>query len=606
MKIAKTASEILEQLSYWSLNSPDGKVNEVYGKFGEIELFKQAYANLYANEGSMTRGVIEDTVDSMSIERITKIQEQLKTERYNPMPVKRVYIPKKSGGKRPLSIPTFTDKLVQEVARMMLNAIYEPIFLPTSHGFRPNRSCHTALVSLKRSFIGTKWFIEGDIKGCFDNIHHETLVNLLSRKINDGRFINLITKFLKAGYMENWEYNQTFSGAPQGGVISPILANIYLHQLDAFIGKLKSEYDCGKKRKNNSEYKKYVYKTYCMRGTIRDKVRMGDYNTANKVILPEIVKMKQEMQKLPSIDQFDPNYRRIQYIRYADDFVLGVIGSKEDAESIKKRIADFLLCELKLEMSESKTLITHNSQRAKFLGYEITIGQRKPSKHTNKKRSTVGQVKLLVPKEVIDDKIKEFAEKGKSKSRNGWTTLDDAEIMFTYDRRLRGLYNYYKLAENVACAFSKYYWYVKTSFLKTMARKYNSSVKKMLKKYYDANEKVVRVIVKVKDETRIYKMRHSFMRDSTPEAEQDVDLKRKIYYFTSGTELIKRLEASECELCGRKGIPLEGHHVKRVKDLRNDDQMTFWKKMMIAKNRKSLFVCQECHRKIHQTDKKGK
>jgi len=190
------------------------------------DLYIKAYANIYSNKGSSTRGTDEATADDFNKTRISELIDSLKDESYKAKPARRTYIPKKNGKLRPLGIPSFDDRLVQEVVRMILEAIYEPTFSPKSHGFRPHRSCHTALEEVKETFRGVRWFIEGDIKGCFDNIDHHVLIGILRKKITDERFIRLIWKFLKAGYLEDFKYHKTYSGTPQGGIVSPLLANI--------------------------------------------------------------------------------------------------------------------------------------------------------------------------------------------------------------------------------------------------------------------------------------------------------------------------------------------------------------------------------------------
>ena len=241
----KPTTEILARISQNSLANKEEVFTKLYRYLLRPDVYFVAYKNLYANNGAATKGVNEDTADGFSEAKIDSIIKALADETYQPMPVRRTYIQKKNNRKklRPLGIPTFTDKLVQEVLRMILEAVYEPIFLDVSHGFRPKRSCHTALKQLRREFNGTRWFVEGDIKGCFDNINHAVLVGLLNNKIKDARITKLIYKFLKAGYLENWQYHKTYSGTPQGGIISPLLANIYLHELDKFVMKLKSEFD---------------------------------------------------------------------------------------------------------------------------------------------------------------------------------------------------------------------------------------------------------------------------------------------------------------------------------------------------------------------------
>ena len=236
--------EILDRIRKNSRDNKEEIFTRLYRYLLRPDLYYLAYKNLYANKGAGTKGVNDDTADGFSKEKVDRIIQSLADGTYAPNPVRREYIQKKQNStkKRPLGIPTFTDKLVQEVLRMILESVYEPIFSNNSHGFRPNRSCHTALKSLKREFSGVSWFIEGDIKGCFDNIDHRVLANVINAKIKDARLIQLIWKFLKAGYMEDWQYHATYSGCPQGGIVSPILANIYLNELDKFVGKTAKEF----------------------------------------------------------------------------------------------------------------------------------------------------------------------------------------------------------------------------------------------------------------------------------------------------------------------------------------------------------------------------
>ena len=215
----KPTMEILDKIKQNSKSNKEEIFTRLYRYMLRPDLYYIAYQNLYANSGASTKGVDNDTADGFGEEKINKIIQKLTNETYNPKPVRRTYIAKANGKQRPLGIPTFTDKLVQEVLRMILEAVYEPIFLDCSHGFRPKRSCHTALESIKKEFSGSHWFIEGDIKGCFDNIEYNTLISLINSKIKDMRIIKLLWKFLKAGYMENWKYHSTYSGCPQGGIM---------------------------------------------------------------------------------------------------------------------------------------------------------------------------------------------------------------------------------------------------------------------------------------------------------------------------------------------------------------------------------------------------
>lgn len=291
----------------------------------------------------------------MSLNRIRDIIDKLRQEQYRFKPVRRKEIPKKSGhGKRKLGVPTFNDKLVQEVIRMMLEAYYEPQFRDSSHGYRPERGCHTALQRIKQSFRGSAWFIEGDVKGCFDNINHDVLMNILQQDIHDGRLLNLIEMSLKAGVLDGWQYHRTYSGTPQGGVLSPLLSNIYLNELDAYIEDiLIPQYTCATKRAVNPEY-------HNLKVAIARARRNGN--------MAEAEALHRQRRAIPSQDVHDPNFRRLRYIRYADDFILSFIGSKAEAHEIKEAIGTFLKEKLQLDLSEQKTLITHaRTEKARFL-----------------------------------------------------------------------------------------------------------------------------------------------------------------------------------------------------------------------------------------------
>jgi group II intron reverse transcriptase/maturase len=279
-------------------------LEDVYRQLYNPEIYLKAYARIYHNDGAMTKGTTEETVDGMSMKKIEQLIDEVRHERHRWMPVRRTYIPKSNGKVRPLGIPTWTDKLLQEAIRLLLEAYYEPRFSRQSHGFRPERGCHTALTEIRHNWTGTKWFIEADIKGCFDHIDHQVLMERLREDIHDNRFLRLIENLLKAGYLEDWEYNQTISGTPQGGIISPILANIYLDKLDQFIEQeVIPAHSQGEKRPINSTYSALKCKAYRAR-------KAGDGKLAHTLL--------RQMQQLPSVAE-DSEYRRLKYVRYADD-----------------------------------------------------------------------------------------------------------------------------------------------------------------------------------------------------------------------------------------------------------------------------------------------
>lgn len=582
------------------------KFRRLYRNLYNMEFYLIAYAKIYSKEGNLTEGVDGQTIDGMSLERIEKIINKLKYYSYQPKPSKRVYIDKKNGDKRPLGIPSFEDKLIQEVVRMILESIYEKNFSDTSHGFRPKRSCHTALAQVRDRFSGVKWFIEGDIKGFFDNIDHHTLIGILRRKIDDEHFINLIWKFLKAGYLENWQFNKTYSGTPQGGIISPILSNIYLNELDTFIKGYKTDFDKGERRKRLKEYRTRETRLY--RARARYKEKWGEMSTEEKEKAQLHVKnLKEHMMELPYNEPMDDNFKRIQYVRYADDFLIGVIGSKEDCRNIKRDITQFLKNELKVELSQEKTLITHSKNRARFLGYDVKISHdsltTKSTASGHKKRTRTMCCELLLPHEVWRNKLIEYkalqidlnSKKWKSTHRVHLLPNDDLEILSTYNAEIRGLYNYYRLANNVY-KLDGFKHIMEYSMYKTFANKYKSSVKKIINKFSINGHFGVRYETATGKKVAFF-YNEGFKKQVHISKEEIIDAipsgKNKIYNRTS---LIKRLLASKCEWCGKTNLPLEIHHIKKIKDLKGKKR---WEKRMIERNRKTLALCKECHLNLH-------
>jgi len=596
----QTTVETLERIGKNSAANRDEIFTRLYRYMLRPDIYFVAYGKLYANKGAATKGVNEDTADGFSESKIADIVEMLSNESYQPMPVRRTRIPKKNDPtkKRPLGLPTFTDKLVQEVLRMILEAVYEPIFLNSSHGFRPKRSCHTALTSLKKEFGGARWFIEGDIKACFDSINHEVLIGLLSKKIKDVRIINLIRKFLKAGYMENWQYNKTYSGTPQGGIISPLLANIYMHELDKFVMRLKSEFDTpkwmdtGKKitpeyQELNNEIRRLSY-----------QINKSDGAKRNSLIEECRVKRIQLL-KTPYTLQID---KIIKYVRYADDFILGIKGSKEDCEGIKSKLNEFIGETLKMELSAEKTLITHSNNLARFLGYDVYVRRKetvKRDKNGCTKRTLNNRTGLNVP----PDKIRNFifsnrvAVQRKDGSimpshRNSLLHLTDLEIISVYNAELRGICNYYGIASNFH-GLSHFACLMEYSCLKTLAAKHKSKTSKVRAMLQDGKGNWGVPYETRKGPKRCYFAKYSECKgDSDP---TDKITNRPIMYLGT-TTFESRLKAKICELCGTTKGKFEIHHVNKVKNLKGKKP---WEKIMIAKRRKTMVVCKECHHKIH-------
>jgi group II intron reverse transcriptase/maturase len=566
------------------------KVNRLYRKLFQPELFQTAYAQIYSNKGATTPGVGEETLDGMSEERIETIIEKLRWERYRWRPVRRVYIPKENGKERPLGIPSGDDKILQTAMKILLEAYYEPTFSERSHGFRPKRGCHSALLQISGKHRNVSWLIEGDIKGCFDNIDHDTLIGILEEKIEDGRFVNLVRQLLKAGYMENWEKKETFSGTPQGGIVSPLLTNIYMDKFDKWVEeKLLPEFNYSaqprKGRRPNPEYNAYLYK----RKKAKEK---GDVETFNR--------LGKEMKSIPSIMVNDEGYRKLEYVRYADDFLLSFCGTKSEAKEIKERIGKYLKDSLKLELSEEKTLITHaRSEKARFLGYDLSITL------NEEKRQLNGLVHLEIPRKVITKICRRYTKHGKPIHRAELLNSSDYDIFTVYQLEYRGLVQYYQMAYNLH-KLKKAYWVIRTSLLKTLAAKHKTTVTKTARKY--------KIIKRLEGrEYKVLQVRVDRLEKKPLIAEfGGISLRRnpKPTHLTDNNErvvtqrrnqLIDRMLAEDCEMCGHSG-KVEIHHVRKLKDLTKPGrkEKPAWVIRMAEIRRKTLVVCKDCHLAIHK------
>ncbi len=581
------------------------RFERLYRNLFNEQMFYVAYQRIYAKQGNMTPGTDGKTIDQMNIQRIGSLIASLKNETYQPNPAKRVYIPKKNGKKRPLGIPSFEDKLVQEVVRMMLEAIYEGYFEYTSHGFRPFKSCHTALSSIQKRFVGAKWFIEGDIKGFFDNIDHCVLIGILEERINDVRFIRLIRKFLKAGYVEHWQFNHTYSGTPQGGIISPILANIYLDKFDKFMDEYAKRFDKGNKRRVNPAYNRICNK----RNSLKRKLNTETDVKKREILISQIRNMRTEMQQIPYGNDMDEQYKRLKYVRYADDFLIGVIGSKSDCEVIKADLTKYMQEQLKLELSEEKTLITNAQDKAKFLGYEIYV-QRSESKVKNSlgrtNRMFNGNVRLHVSTEIARNKllamnamvIKQINSKEIwwAESRGFLTSLKEEDIIAQYNLEIRGFYNYYSIANNISAVGGTFGGIMKRSCIKTLAHKHNSTMRKEWKRYREGQDFVVRYMDNKGQEKCRVLYNEGFRRKQVNDYAECDHMPNTC--FLPQASLVERLKNGVCELCGNKA-PLMMHHVRTLSKLKAD---TEWNKLILKKGRKTLAVCEKCNALIQSYD----
>jgi RNA-directed DNA polymerase len=594
----------LEALS--SIATEGKPVNGLFRLLASPAIWEMAYASIRTNKGAMTAGVDGLTIEALTPDRIQSIIDQVMSGTYRFSPARRVYIPKPHGGKRPLGIPTADDKLVQSACRLILERIYEPVFSDRSFGFRPGRSCLTALSEIKHTWNGAVWLIEADLRDCFGSFSHARLLALLARRVQDKQFLRLIGGMLKAGYLENWQYHRTFSGTPQGGVISPLLANVYLHELDVFVERLVQAYSRGAKRAANPEYVRLATRLRTARYQ-RDHLPP---NTDPETIAnanAKIADLARQMRSLPSKDAFDPNYRRAWYARYADDFLLGTIGTKEEALGLKTAITEFIT-ELDLTIAPEKTRVVKSEKGVIFLGYQVRVDNAKRMTRvtvydrTVTRRMASRQITLAAPFE----RLRRFADSHgygsldtlHACSRPGLTSIEDAEIISLYNAEIRGLLGYYQLARGASGNdLNRLVYLWQTSLLRTLAHRHNSTVTAQARRLKShGNSATYRTQT---GKTRRIKMwRWS---DFKPRLTSDWRIDRMPSnwqaYAGDRVGMVQRLGAEHCEQCGStKDLTI--HHVHAMRDTKD---LTSIQRRRSARIRKTVVLCSTCHRARHGT-----
>ncbi len=607
--MASKAYERLDKLR--ELNARDGWVNtDLYRLLFKPELHILAYEKIKSAPGNMTKGSDGQTIDGTSVSSIAASISELKDESYQPRPALRVYIPKKDGKKRPLGIPAVKDKIVQECVRLILECIYDapanPVFCESSHGFREARSTHTALKDICDKWQGTKWFVEGDIKSFFDEIDHEMLIRFLRKRISDDRFLNLIRKFLKAGYMEDDKFKATGKGTPQGGIISPMLANIYLHEFDIWAEDLcKTLTTDAIKRRPNPEYRSVVRKREYLLKKCEGRPEGAD--------LEKFKELDAKLLTLPSLDPYDPNFIRVRYVRYADDWLIGVVGSKELATEIRDKAKEFLKDSLKLDLSIEKTKITHCTDRAKFLGF--TVGtpvyraakrnkiQHENAEHSHLRRVGTSQLRLWLDGDSI---LQSLREERFIKTKNGedfaiskrsYVHLDPDEMVLRYSAFKAGLKNYYRPAMNIR--FLGYVDYLmRLSLAKTLAHKYRTSMKAQFK-MRGRSLKVIRDVNGKVKVTQYWEC--SYARDLTgfTTKPRNPDALHQRFFKRTSSKL-----GMNCCICGSNDR-IQMHHVRH---LRKGGKVVVrgFNRILADINRKQIPVCHECHVLIHAGKYDGK
>ncbi len=599
--LSHTAERRLEQLP--KLSVAGKRINGLFNLMKCDLLWEAALKRVARNKGAATPGVDGQTFKGFGPERMRRLQSRVFTGAWRPAPVRRVLIPKANGKTRPLGIPTVDDRLLQEVVRSLLERIYEPVFSEHSHGFRAGRSCHTALDHINEVWTGMKWFVDVDVVGFFDNIDHDILLTLLRKRIDDEKFIDLIRRMLKAGYVEDWTLHPTYSGTPQGGVVSPILANIYLHELDEFVGTMRTGFDKGKQRAVPPEYWRLTANIQHRWKKVHRLRSQGKGNEpAVEIALDEIAALREKRDMLPPRDPLDPNFRRLRYCRYADDFMIGIIGSKAEAREVMAKVRTFLADHLKLEMSVEKSKIVKASDGGRFLGYDVktytaprmltmTRGGRR-----YRARSSSDIVQLQVPWE----KVEKFClAKGygdwshfKPKARLSLVNRSDAEIIMTYNAEIRGLAAYYGLAGDVKKKLNKLSHIWETSLGRTLASKHNRSVATIFHRHLHrvGRDKVLRYEVKGRGRfVKVWRLSAFTPRDvRTPEVDQPPETT----LFTKPTRsVVGRETRARCDRCRVLSHDSEQHEVRHLAVVSGLPAASL---MPPHKTPKRIFVCPAC------------
>ena len=594
----------LERLEYLRKSNSNKRWvnNQLYRLMYKEDLYIVAYERMKSKPGNMTAGTDKETLDGFSLGTIREIIHEMRTEQFQFKPVRTTFIPKANGKMRKLGIPCVRDKVVQEVMHMLLEAIYEsphgPYFSDASHGFRPSRSCHTALREIRGKWTGVNWLVEGDIRACFDEIDHATLVTILKKKIQDQRFLNLIWKLLNAGYMDlHGSKKESLIGSPQGSLVSPILANVYLHELDEFVAGLQTKREKGKRKRHNLTYHRLSHK----------KARLVAKGETNTKEFKDTIK---QMRRLPTLQVDDPDFIRIKYLRYADDWLIGVCGSYALAGDIKQEIKHFLGETLRLTLSEEKTHITHaRTQEALFLGTQLKMGnggEAKVTWSTNqngrmfKRRSTGWETVMNAPIPKLIKKLSDrgfCTKEGEPIPKSGWAYLDAEQIVSLYSSVNRGIQNYYRFADNWG-QLNRVQYILEYSLAKTLARKYQISMSKVFKRFGRGFPIVIKGKGGKEDRKVSFYLNRNWAknRDAFQTGKHsDIDLVQTVMRMRTRSKL-----GQPCCICGESAGPIVMHHVRHIRKLSNKREATGFNRVLRMLNRKQIPVCEMCHRKIHR------
>lgn len=574
-----TGIENLNKLIKDNLANKEMVNNHVIKIVADMDVLKMAYARIKSNPGNMTPGNDSETFDAIDPKWFEKTSKELLTGAFRFKPARRVEIPKPKGGTRPLGVASPRDKIIQEAMRIVLEAVYEPVFSTHSHGFRQKRSCHTALKEIKNTFTAVNWFVEGDISKCFDSFDHKLLILAVNKRITDQVFIDLLYKALRAGYIFQGKYFSSELGTPQGSIISPILCNVLMHKFDKWMEIQMEEFNIGKRRKLNPEYRKLMRNH-----------RLREAHLAG---------IQSRMAK-------DPDYKRMRYVRYADDFIIGILGSKEECLLIRDKAAKYLSEELGLNLNLDKTKITHaTTELALFLGTQIRITPQEKKPYRKVVRGSQEflilsntAVQLIVP---VGRLVERLTTRGLC--RNGgnptrWTKMipfDSAHIVKLMWQMWIGISTYYSFASNYK-DLSRIHYILKYSCMLTLVSKYKfGTLKKGFRKFgknIEIKDKDGKILASFPNVSYVAPKKFYITYEDPVKR-----LDRMTRAFFRTTQIMN----SECLICGSKEN-LEMHHVKHIRKATEMIRQDYWTRAMSTMNRKQIPVCRSCHNHIHRGD----
>ena len=569
-----TVGSKLNKLVLRSQSNPNLTIDRgLYYIVSSVDTLIYAYENIKSKPGNMTPGTSPETLDGISKETFESLSKRLRDESFKFAPSRIIQIPKASGGTRPLSIASPLDKIVQEAMRLVLEAIFEPLFVDNSHGFRPNRGCHTALKSVSQTFQPVQWVIEGDLAKFFDTISHEKLMLIIERKIKDRQFTKLIRKALKAGYFEFRKYKSNIVGTPQGSIVSPILANIFLHQLDLFVLSLKENFDKGTRAPRSKDSRFFEYHILKAR-------KEGNPQLMRKLIA--------ERSLSPSIDFGSDSFKKLAYVRYADDWIIGIRGTRKEAMDILDKVRKFCTS-IESTLSETKTKLTGlNSESVPFLGTKITRANHasfsKIGSVRRLRRNKLG-IRFEAPLDRIRKKLVQssFMSEGKSVPKFLWLHLEHDQIILLYNAVMRGFLNYYSFVHNFPRLVSYIEYILKQSCAKLLATKFHLGTMAKVYKKFGPNLTGPKGKSIYKPS---YKTTLKFLASSSPTI--------GALFQEKSIATLDNLKCSICESTHR----VEMHHIRAMKDL--NPKLSYMDRQMMRINRKRIPLCRPCHMMKHR------